>query len=51
MAKELGIRCANTQVHETENGDVLLVERFDVSEGLPTNHFLSANSLRHHPKQ
>lgn len=50
MAKELGIRCANTQVHETENGDVLLVERFDVSNCLPTNHFLSANSLLQKPK-
>jgi len=50
MAKELGIRCANTQIHETENGDVLLVERFDVSAGLPTHHFLSANSLLQKPK-
>ncbi|MBH0056663.1 type II toxin-antitoxin system HipA family toxin [Pseudoalteromonas sp. SWXJZ94C] len=45
MAKELGIRAANTCVHATKNGDVLLVERFDVGEGLPTHHFLSANSL------
>lgn len=50
MAKELGIRSANTQVHETESGDVLLVERFDVSNGLPTHHFLSANSLLQKPK-
>lgn len=50
MAKELGIRSANTQIHETKNGDVLLVERFDVSNGLPTHHFLSANSLLQKPK-
>lgn len=50
MAKELDIRVAKTQIHETENGDVLLVERFDVSEGSPTHHFLSANSLLQKPK-
>lgn len=50
MAKELGIRTANTAIHETENGDVLLIERFDVSKDLPTHHFLSANSLLQKPK-
>lgn len=50
MANELGIRSANTCIQETENGDVLLVERFDVSDGLPTHHFLSANSLLQRPK-
>ncbi|MBQ4833623.1 type II toxin-antitoxin system HipA family toxin [Pseudoalteromonas sp. MMG010] len=45
MANKLGIRTANTHIHETENGDVLLVERFDVKAGVPTHHFLSANSL------
>ncbi|WP_417671556.1 type II toxin-antitoxin system HipA family toxin [Pseudoalteromonas tetraodonis] len=50
MANELGIRTANTRIHETENGDVLLVERFDVSDDLQTHHFLSANSLLQKPK-
>jgi serine/threonine-protein kinase HipA len=45
MASELGIRTANTHVHHTENGDVLLVERFDVNRSKPSHHFLSANSL------
>lgn len=50
MAEQLGIRTAPTFIHKTHTGDVLLVERFDVSNGLPTHHFLSANSLLQKPK-
>nr|WP_231295858.1 HipA domain-containing protein [Colwellia sp. PAMC 21821] len=45
MLKELTSRVATTKVLETNNGDVLLVERFDVLGARPTHHFISANSL------
>lgn len=45
MLAELPVRVAGTRVFKTEAGDVLLVERFDVDKGVPTSHFLSANSL------
>ena len=45
MARELGIETANTRVETTPHGDVLLVERFDLDNGRPADHFLSANSI------
>ena len=45
MLKELTGRVATTKVLETDNGDVLLVERFDLLGTRPTHHFISANSL------
>lgn len=55
MLKELGCRVAPTQVLPTINGDVLLVERFDLASNLansadpikasPNHHFISANAL------
>lgn len=46
MLNELtSCRVAKTQVVETNNGDVLLVERFDLLGTRPTHHFISANSL------
>lgn len=45
MLKELTSRVATTKVLETDNGDVLLVERFDLLGTRPTHHFISANSL------
>lgn len=45
MLKELTERVATTKVLETNNGDVLLVERFDLLGTRPTHHFISANSL------
>jgi serine/threonine-protein kinase HipA len=45
MLKELTSRVATTKVLETDNGDVLLVERFDLLGARPTHHFISANSL------
>lgn len=45
MLSELPVRVAPTRVVESDSGDVLLVERFDVDRGVPTCHFLSANSL------
>jgi len=45
MLDELPGRVATTKVLETDNGDVLLVERFDLSGARPTHHFISANSL------
>ena len=45
MLDELSGRVATTKVLETVNGDVLLVERFDLSGARPTHHFISANSL------
>jgi serine/threonine-protein kinase HipA len=45
MLKELTSRVATTKVLQTNNGDVLLVERFDILDARPTHHFISANSL------
>jgi len=45
MLNELPARVATTKVLETDNGDVLLVERFDLLDTRPTHHFISANSL------
>ncbi|XPF94261.1 type II toxin-antitoxin system HipA family toxin [Colwellia sp. RE-S-Sl-9] len=45
MLKELTGHVAHTKVLETNNGDVLLVERFDLEGIRPTHHFISANSL------
>lgn len=46
MLNELDqMNVANSRVLSTENGDVLLVERFDRFEGRPSCHFISANSL------
>lgn len=45
MLNELPGRVASTKVLETDNGDVLLVERFDLLGACPTHHFISANSL------
>ena len=45
MLKELTSRVATTKVLETQNGDVLLVERFDLLGTRPSHHFISANSL------
>lgn len=45
MLNELTCRVATTKVLETDNGDVLLVERFDLLGARPTHHFMSANSL------
>lgn len=45
MLNELPTRVANTKVLETNNGDVLLVERFDLLGNRPSHHFISANSL------
>ena len=45
MLKKLTTRVATTKVLETDNGDVLLVERFDLLGTRPTHHFISANSL------
>ncbi|MEC7691563.1 MAG: type II toxin-antitoxin system HipA family toxin [Pseudomonadota bacterium] len=47
MLAELPVRVASTSVVNTGSGDVLLVERFDVKNGVPVCHFLSANSLFH----
>lgn len=47
MLGELPCRVAKTKVLETNNGDVLLVERFDLLGTHPTHHFISANSLMH----
>ncbi|MGB0938219.1 MAG: type II toxin-antitoxin system HipA family toxin [Colwellia sp.] len=45
MLNELPCRVAPSKVVETGNGDVLLVERFDLLDARPTHHFISANSL------
>ena len=45
MLNELPCRVATTKVLETNNGDVLLVERFDLIGTRPSHHFISANSL------
>ncbi|GAW95982.1 MULTISPECIES: type II toxin-antitoxin system HipA family toxin [Colwellia] len=46
MLNELtACRVATTKVLATDNGDVLLVERFDLLADRPTHHFISANSL------
>ena len=45
MLSELPCRVAPTRVCETQDGDVLLVERFDVQHEKPICHFLSANSI------
>jgi len=45
MLAELGCTVANTQVHKTQNGDALLVERFDIADAQPTHHFISAHAL------
>lgn len=45
MLKQLTTRVATTKVLETNNGDALLVERFDLLGTRPTHHFISANSL------
>ena len=43
--KDLHVRVADTQVMQSENEDILLVERFDCADSRPTHHFLSANAL------
>ncbi|WP_394172898.1 type II toxin-antitoxin system HipA family toxin [Thalassotalea litorea] len=45
MLAELPCNVANTEVKNTPSGDVLLVERFDLKNGKPTCHYLSANSI------
>ncbi|MBC3766382.1 type II toxin-antitoxin system HipA family toxin [Neptunicella marina] len=45
MLDELPCRVATTKVQTTPNGDVLLVERFDLHKGKPNCHYLSANSV------
>ena len=45
MLSELPSRVANTQVVPAPAGDVLLVERFDMRNGKPSAHYLSANSV------
>ncbi|WP_299074226.1 type II toxin-antitoxin system HipA family toxin [uncultured Paraglaciecola sp.] len=45
MLAELPCRVAKTQVQPSPNGDVLLVERFDLHNGKPNCHYLSANSI------
>ncbi|MFC4700660.1 type II toxin-antitoxin system HipA family toxin [Glaciecola siphonariae] len=45
MLRELDCRVATTATVSFEQGDALLVERFDVKNGVPSSHFLSANSL------
>ncbi len=47
MLSELPCRVANTRTLTTHNGDVLLVERFDIDNFKPTCHMLSANSVFH----
>ncbi len=45
MLAELPCQVAASKVLETDNGDVFLVERFDLLDARPTHHFISANSL------
>ncbi len=50
MLKELGVRVANTAIVNSQQEDVLLVERFDCADYRPTHHFLSAHSLLNQAK-
>lgn len=50
MLAELPCRVASTSVVNSPSGDVLLVERFDLKEGKPVCHFLSANSIFSTPR-
>ena len=45
MLDELPCNVAKTSVIDSPSGDVLLVERFDLCNGKPKCHFLSANSI------
>ncbi len=45
MLDELPCNVAKTNVLNAQSGDVLLVERFDMNNGKPCCHFLSANSI------
>ena len=45
MLKELDVRVAATSIVNSQQEDILLVERFDCTRYRPTHHFLSANSL------
>ena len=45
MLEELDVRVAATSIVNSQQEDILLVERFDCNADRPTHHFLSANSL------
>jgi len=45
LLRQLGATVAPTKVINSPNGDVLLIERFDIKSHQPSHHFISANAL------